>query len=636
MEAKDPKKAKGKGTVAREVVSAATLKDAPVKCPACKTENPADSRFCANCARSLKESATKTIKSPTFEIARGDLFAGRYEVIEALGQGGMGKVFKVYDRKISEVVGLKLIRPEISVNSMAIERFKNELKIARKISHRNICRMHDLGEEGFFNYITMEYVAGEDLKRFIRRAGTLSSGKAINIAKQVAEGLAEAHQLGVIHRDLKPQNIMIDQDGNAKIMDFGIARFVDTDRMTGSGVMIGTPEYMSPEQAELKEVDKRADIYALGVVLYEMVTGRVPFEGETPLSIAMKHKTEKPKNVRELNTQVSTGLAAIISKCMEKAPGNRYQSADDLLVDLNKVEGDLSTAERVVSKKTSMSTKEVTVTFRMKKLLLPAAVMVILVAAVLAVLKFLPRKESAVPALPVQATDQAVQPTGEQAKAADTKMEVKEPGTKKVDSKLEAVPPVLPPEKKTEVKADKARDTGPAAGAPAKKEEPKTASEQPKSGASDADLSSANLAQARVIAARSRAQKEGRSDKELFYRLAEARAQEAQKYLSQKSPVEARSLFTVSERLFRINTERNKDEDRLNALKKFVEGLRGDVEDMKTVSPGDKLYESAKESEKQGAAFQTRKDIENAAKCFIQAFVIYEKFLLALQPAPKK
>ena len=304
----------------------------------------------------------------------------------------MGKVFKAFDRKINEVVALKLIRPEIGVNEKAIERFKNELKIARKITHRNICRMHDLGEEGLIHYITMEYVAGEDLKRFIRRAGTLSSGKAIDIAKQVCEGLAEAHRLGVIHRDLKPQNIMIDQDGNAKIMDFGIARFVDTDRMTGSGVMIGTPEYMSPEQVELKDVDKRADIYSLGIVLYEMVSGRVPFEGETPLSIAMKHKIEKPRNVREWNPQVSVELAAVISKCMEKAAGDRFQSAEELMEELGKVEQDLSTAERIVPRKKPASSKEMAATFKMKKLIVPAAALIVFGVVTFAVLKFLPKK----------------------------------------------------------------------------------------------------------------------------------------------------------------------------------------------------------------------------------------------------
>ena len=350
MEAKTPRKGTGKGTTARTPSGSTRQQGPSAKCPNCRTENPGDSRFCSNCAGPLKEPVSETIKSRTFEVSRGDIFAGRYEIIETIGQGGMGKVFKAFDRKIKEVVALKLIRPEIGVNEKAIERFKNELRIARKITHRNICRMHDLGEEGFVHYISMEYVAGEDLKRFIRRAGTLTSGKAIEIAKQVCEGLAEAHRQGVIHRDLKPQNIMVDQDGNAKIMDFGIARFVDTDRMTGSGVMIGTPEYMSPEQAELKDVDKRADIYSLGIILYEMVSGRVPFDGETPLSIAMKHKTEKPRNVREWNPQISGELAAVISKCMEKPAADRFQSAYELMDELTRVEQNLSTAERVVPK----------------------------------------------------------------------------------------------------------------------------------------------------------------------------------------------------------------------------------------------------------------------------------------------
>jgi serine/threonine protein kinase len=225
---------------------------------------------------------TLTLVSPPAGPARGTLFAGRYEVIEELGRGGMGRVYKVYDQKIKEVIALKLIHPEISVNEKAVDRFRNELKFARKIGHRHVCRMFDLGEDDHKFFITMEYVEGENLKSFIRRSGQLAPRKAISIAKQVCEGLAEAHRLGIIHRDLKPHNVMIDREGNARIMDFGIARFAEADGLTGSGVMVGTPEYMSPEQAETVEVDKRADIYALGVILYEMVTGRVPFAGETP------------------------------------------------------------------------------------------------------------------------------------------------------------------------------------------------------------------------------------------------------------------------------------------------------------------------------------------------------------------
>jgi serine/threonine-protein kinase len=244
-----------------------------MKCPACQAENLPDSRFCHKCATPLPKEAegaisfTETLQTPLFEIPRGTLFGGRYDVIEELGKGGMSRVYKVYDQKLKEVVALKLIKPEIGLNEKAIERFRNELKFARKISHRNVCRMYDLGEERFTHFITMEYVEGEDLKSFIKRSGELTIGKAVRIAKQVCEGLAEAHHLGVIHRDLKPQNIMIDREGNARIMDFGIARFLDVQGLTGSGVMVGTPEYMSPEQVELKDVDKRSDIYSLGIIL---------------------------------------------------------------------------------------------------------------------------------------------------------------------------------------------------------------------------------------------------------------------------------------------------------------------------------------------------------------------------------
>lgn len=210
------------------------------------------------------------------------MFANRYQIIEELGHGGMGIVYKALDTKIGEKIALKLIKPEIGLDKKTIERFNNELKLARKIRHKNVCQMFDLGEEKGAYFITMEYVHGEDLKQLIRKVGRLSAGQAILVAKQVCEGLEEAHRLGVVHRDLKPQNIMVDQEGNARIMDFGIARSLHARGITGAGVMIGMPEYMSPEQVEGKEVDQRSDFYSLGVILYEMVTGRVPFEGIRP------------------------------------------------------------------------------------------------------------------------------------------------------------------------------------------------------------------------------------------------------------------------------------------------------------------------------------------------------------------
>jgi len=354
-----------------------------IQCPNCHSDNTDTARFCSNCATPLPSSkeipVTETLETPTEELTRGTTFANRYEIIEELGKGGMGKVYRVEDKKIKEEVALKLIKPEIASDKKTIERFSNELKMARKIAHRNVCRMYDLGEEKGAHYITMEYVPGEDLKSFIRRAGPLNSGKTLFIAKQVCDGLAEAHRLGVIHRDLKPQNIMIDKEGNARIMDFGIARSITGKGITGAGVMIGTPEYMSPEQAEVKEVDQRSDIYSLGVILYEMVTGRVPFEGETPLGIAMKHKSEMPKDPRELNAQIPEDLSRVILRCMEKDKEKRYQSAGEVRSELSRIEEGIPTTERIEPKRKPTTSKEITVTFKRPWIMIAVLVVAVIV-----------------------------------------------------------------------------------------------------------------------------------------------------------------------------------------------------------------------------------------------------------------
>jgi serine/threonine protein kinase/predicted Zn-dependent protease len=327
------------------------------------------------------------MQMPSLDLATGEVFAGRYAVIEELGRGGMGRVYKVTDTQINEEMALKLLKPEIAADEGMIERFRNELKIARKITHKHVCRMHDINQEEGTPYITMEYVEGEDLKSLVKSKGKLTEKEAIDIAKQVCEGLVEAHELGVVHRDLKPQNIMIDEKSRARIMDFGIARSVEAPGVTQTGMIIGTPDYISPEQAEGKEADHRSDIYALGVILFEMVTGSVPFQGDTALSVALKHKSQLPMDPRKLNPDVSESMSRLILVCMEKDRERRYQSAGELLEDLRNIEEGFPLGTKVRPRRETFVG-----TFKRKKLFVPALIFIFVVIA-LALWQLLPQKK---------------------------------------------------------------------------------------------------------------------------------------------------------------------------------------------------------------------------------------------------
>jgi serine/threonine-protein kinase len=313
-----------------------------VECPKCHFENPVDTSYCGKCgtkfdlSEEISHQPTETLETPREKLTTGATFAGRFQIIEELGKGGMGKVYRAVDEKLNEEVALKLIKPEIASDKKVIERFRNELKTARKIVHKNVGRMYELMEDEGAHYITMEYVPGEDLKSFIRRSGQLAVGTSLRIAKQVAEGLAEAHRLGVVHRDLKPSNVMIDKEGNARIMDFGIARSIRGLGLTREGVAVGTPAYMSPEQARGKDVDQRTDIWSLGVVLYEMSSGQLPFEGKNEQAVVHSILNDEPKPLSSLRSDIPKYIEQIVDKTLRKELDIRYQNVQELIQDLSK------------------------------------------------------------------------------------------------------------------------------------------------------------------------------------------------------------------------------------------------------------------------------------------------------------
>jgi beta-lactam-binding protein with PASTA domain/tRNA A-37 threonylcarbamoyl transferase component Bud32 len=263
------------------------------------------------------------------------ILSGRYELSHLVARGGMAEVYRAHDRLLDRPVALKVLFPELSVDRAFVERFRREAQAAANLSHPNIVPVFDWGEDGGTYFIVMEFIDGRALSSILRTAGPMHPDRAAEIGADVAIALAYAHRHGVIHRDVKPGNVLITEDGIVKVTDFGIARAINTEEsLTQTGAVMGTATYFSPEQAEGMGVDARSDIYSLGVVLFEMVTGRPPFMGDTPVAVASKHVRENPPTPRAINPSVPPDLEAIILKCLAKSPEYRYATGDDLRVDL--------------------------------------------------------------------------------------------------------------------------------------------------------------------------------------------------------------------------------------------------------------------------------------------------------------
>jgi serine/threonine-protein kinase len=263
---------------------------------------------------------------PTAFMNIASALEGRYQVLQELGRGGMGIVFQAHDKQLNEQVAIKILSPLLSNDSDALDRMKREVSAARRITHPNVIRIHDIAETKGLHYVSMEYFYGTTLKEHIRHGGSLSLMESYNIASQIADGLEEAHKQGVIHRDLKSQNIIIAPSGHLKIIDFGLAHSAHLQGMTATGLIMGTPEYMAPEQVAGKRVDERADIYALGIILYELFTGKVPFSGDSAIAVGFMQMKDPPRPPREINPQLPEEIETVILKCLQKEPAARYAS----------------------------------------------------------------------------------------------------------------------------------------------------------------------------------------------------------------------------------------------------------------------------------------------------------------------
>ena len=313
-----------------------------MKCPRCHSENNDNSRFCGNCAAPLDvagaagASLTRTLEAPVQIMKPGSLVAGKYRIVEEIGQGGMGIVYKADDIKLKRCVALKFLPPHLMNSPELKERFVIEAQAAAALNHPNICVIYEVGESGEHPYIAMEYVEGETLKDRIRE-GPQNASEALTIASQVAAGLAEAHRKGIIHRDIKSANIMVTAKGQAKVMDFGLAKLQGGSSLTRSQTTLGTVAYMSPEQARGGDMDHRTDIWSLGVVLYEVVAGKMPFRGDHDQAVIYSILHDEPEPLKKIRPDTPPELEQVVGQALAKKPADRYQSMDEFREDVEAV-----------------------------------------------------------------------------------------------------------------------------------------------------------------------------------------------------------------------------------------------------------------------------------------------------------
>ncbi|MEL1134152.1 Stk1 family PASTA domain-containing Ser/Thr kinase [Desulfitobacterium sp. THU1] len=269
------------------------------------------------------------------------IFSNRYEIIEKIGSGGMAIVYKAKDLLLNRIVTIKVLREQFTADEDFVRRFRREAQSAASLSHMNIVSIYDVGKDGDSEYIVMEYVEGQNLKEIIRSYAPLSTEQTLDLGIQIAEAIHHAHEHHIIHRDIKPHNILVTDDGRIKVTDFGIARAVSAATMTHSGDIVGSVHYLSPEQAKGVQTNEQSDVYSLGIILYELLTGKVPYDGESPIAIALKHLQEQAVPPSKLNPRVSPALENLVMRAIAKSPDQRYATAKELMQDLHKVQAGL-------------------------------------------------------------------------------------------------------------------------------------------------------------------------------------------------------------------------------------------------------------------------------------------------------